>query len=215
MIFENRQEAGIQLAQKLEAYRSRESIVLGLARGGVVIAAAIAKKLGARLEVLVVKKLASENDPELAVGALAPGNIKYVDWKFAHRLGIDEDVINKVLIPKVQQLIDERTAKYHRGQKVINIRDKTVILTDDGAATGATMLTAVSWVKKKKARKIIVALPVSPKEFVQEIQAEVDDLIVLDTPDDFRAVGQFYKDFPQVDDREVVELLKEQQDIER
>ena len=208
MIFTNRQEAGELLAQKLMAYQSPETIVLGLARGGVVIGKVIAETLEVSFDVLTVKKLATDNDPELAIGALAPDNTKYIDWKLAHRLGIDEKAIQTLIIPRVQKLINERTLRYHRGRKHTVIRDKNVILVDDGAATGATMLTAVLYAKKKKARKIIVAVPVAPEEFIKDIKPEVDDLVVLDTPHDFRAVGQFYENFPQVSDDEVIQLLK-------
>lgn len=208
VIFKNRIEAGVKLSEKLTSFRLTDAFVLGLARGGVVVASVISRTLSFPLDVLVVKKLASRMDPELAIGAVAPDGVLYIDWGFAHRLGIDEDTVNSELAPEVQQLIEERSLLYHRGRKRSDIKGKTVLLVDDGAATGATMRVAVRWAKKKKARKVIVAVPVAPPEVIKDLQPEADVLVVLDTPTQFRSVGQFYEQFSQVSDEEVVTLLR-------
>lgn len=208
MIFKSRQHAGTLLAEKLTSYKTPDAIVLGLARGGIITASVVSSQLHIPLDVLVVKKMASSGDPELAIGAVAPDGVSYIDWKFAHRLGIDEYTINKELMPNLTKLILERTLRYRRGKKPIALQGKTVILVDDGVATGATMQVAVRWVKNKHAKKIVIAIPIAPQDFYTNIQTEVDDVIILETPSDFHAVGQFYEEFPQISDREVIQLLK-------
>lgn len=207
MEFSNRQQAGILLAQKLVLARVHVDIVLGLARGGVVVAYHAAKQLKAPFDVLVVKKVSSPYQAEFGIGAVAPDHVSYIDWKTAHRTGVDEDYINA----KTSELNDEIRKKlllYRKGKKPFHLKDKTVLLVDDGLATGATMEAAVKWVRKKNARRILVAIPVAPKEIIGKIKPEVSELMVLETPNDFSAVGQFYKEFPQVTDAEVVELLR-------
>ncbi|MCX6794330.1 MAG: phosphoribosyltransferase family protein [Candidatus Gottesmanbacteria bacterium] len=164
-MFTNRTDAGLRLAKELLSYRGAVDLVIGLAHGGVVVSAALSKILHIPHDVLVVRKIGSPGNPELAIGARVP-----------------------------------------HGQP-LDIRDKTVILTDDGAATGATMYAAIDWVQQHNAKKIIVALPVAPPEIAAKLQTLVDDVIVLETPTDFRAVGQFYHDFTQVSDKDVIQLL--------
>ena len=165
MVFTDRTEAGRLLGKKLLDASIPADIVVGLARGGVVVSNALSNVLHIPHDVLVVKKIGSPGNPELAIGAVVP-----------------------------------------EGQ-LLNIRDKTVILTDDGAATGATMYAAIDWAQKHKAKKIIVALPVAPPEVVAKLRTLASDVIVLETPADFGAVGQFYHDFTQVTDEDVVQLL--------
>ncbi|MCX6791452.1 MAG: phosphoribosyltransferase family protein [Candidatus Gottesmanbacteria bacterium] len=164
-MFTNRTDAGLRLAKELLSYRGAVDLVIGLARGGVVVSAALSKVLHIPHDVLVVKKIGSPGNPEFAIGARVPEG----------------------------QLLD--------------VRNKTVILTDDGAATGATMEAAIRWVCKHNAKKIIVALPVAPPEIAAKLQTLAGDVIVLETPSDFGAVGQFYRDFTQVTDEDVVQLL--------
>ena len=179
---------------------------MGLARGGIVVAAAICRAMDVPLDVLVVKKIPAPGQSELAIGALAPDNVSFIDWKFAGRLGIDENYIRTQIL-ELNVQIKQKTSLYRKGRKPIDIRDKTVIIVDDGVATGATLEAAIKWTRKKHARKIIAALPVMPTDSMKKIKPEVDELVVLETPRDFSAVGQFYRDFPQVGDGEVVELL--------
>lgn len=164
-VFEDRSEAGLLLVQELVKFSIPIDLIIGLARGGVMVAAGVAKVLQKPFDVLVVKKIGSPGNPELAIGAVVPEG----------------------------QLLD--------------IRGKTVILTDDGAATGATMYAAIRWAQKHKAKKIIVALPVAPPDVVAKLRMLADDVIVLEAPLDFGAVGQFYRHFPQLTDEEVVQLL--------
>ncbi len=207
MIFKDRHHAGMLLAEKLLSHRGTNAIVMGLARGGVAVAHAIARALTLPLDVLVVKKISSPFENELALGALAPDAVSFVDWKLAHRLAADEDYIKKVI--SVQSaIISQKTLLYRKGKRPYQLKDKPVILVDDGAATGATIEAAIRWLRKKHARRIVVALPVAPQELPPKIAPEVAELVILDTPPEFSAVGQFYKHFEQVSDEEVVELLR-------
>ena len=206
-MFIDRRQAGTLLAQKLLSYRGKAVCILGLVHGGVAVAKSIADDLNLPLDVLVVKKIGAPGQEELAVGALAPDGVSYIDWRLVQRLGVDEDFIHHAI--RVQQLIiSERTRVYRKGRKPYAFREKIVILVDDGAATGATIEVAIQWVRKKHAKSIVVALPVIPKEVIPKIVPEVAELVLIETPEKFSAVGQFYKDFGQISDEEVVELLK-------
>lgn len=207
MILKDRHQAGVLLAEKLSSHRETGAIILGLARGGVVTARALAEALHLPLDVLVVKKIGAPGEAELAIGALAPEGVPFIDWRFAQRLGVEEGFI-KSQIPNLNDQITKKTLLYRKGKKQYKLQDKTVILVDDGAATGATLEAAISWLRKKHAKKIIVALPVAPKELLPKIAPEADELFILETPENFSAVGQYYENFPQVSDEEVVELLR-------
>ncbi len=206
MIFTDRHSAGLLLLDKLSHLRGKESIILGLARGGLVVASALASGLGVPFDVLVVKKIPAPGQSELAIGALAPDGVSFIDWKFAQRLGVDEEYI-KSQIRQLADQIKQKTLIYRKRKNPINVRDKTVVIVDDGVATGATLEAAIKWTRKKHARSVVAAIPVMPADTLGKIKPEVDELIVLQSPGEFAAVGQFYKDFPQVDDPEVVKLL--------
>lgn len=211
-MFTDRSQAGKRLAEQLEAYRSSHALVIGLARGGVVVAKEIAGALSLPLDVLVVKKIPSPFQRELALGALAPDGVSVVDYRLAQREGADERYLGSQRVERAKE-IRTKTLVYRKGRKPPSVRDREVIVVDDGAATGATIEAAVKWLKKKKAKAIIVALPVAPPDIVGKIQPEVDTLIVLETPSDFGAVGQFYDFFPQIEDEEVVALLKSDKSV--
>ena len=206
MVFNDRTQAGNLLAEKLSSYRGSAAVVVGLARGGAATACAVSDTLKLSLDVLVVKKISAPGEAELAIGALAPDDVSFIDWRFAQRLGVDEKYI-KEAISHQSSAIREKSLLYRKGRKPYRFKEKIVILVDDGAATGATIEAAIKWLKKKHASKIIVALPVAPKELLQKISPEVDGLVVLETPHDFRAVGEFYQTFEQLTDKEVIELL--------
>lgn len=206
MMFKDRHQAGTLLAQKLLSYRGKTVCVVGLARGGVAVARSLAGDLNLPLDVLVVKKIGAPGQEELALGALAPDGVSYIDWRLTQRLGVDEEFV-KQTISVQQSAISEKTRVYRKGRKPYAFREKTVIIVDDGAATGATIEVAIQWVRKKHAKRIVVAIPVAPQALIPKIRPEVDEVVVLDTPNEFSAVGQFYKDFRQISDEEVVELL--------
>jgi putative phosphoribosyl transferase len=207
MIFRDRTEAGTLLAEKLRDGLSKGTVVVGLARGGVLVAASIAKRLTLAIGVLVVKKLPSPYEAELGIGAVAPDRVTYIDWKLATSLGIDEVYVQE----QIQQLSEAIKVKDQFYRKTIPhtpYTGRTIILADDGAATGATVRVAIKWFRTKNVAKIILALPVAPSEFLRSIQSAVDDLVVLDAPEDLRSVGQFYTDFTQLEDADVVRAAK-------
>lgn len=206
-MFADRTEAGSLLAQKLLSFRGKGAIIVGLARGGVVTARAIADNLNLPLDVLVVKKIGAPGESELAIGALAPDNVFFVNWRFAGMLGVEEEYV-KEAISDNGEVIRKKTVLYRKKKKPYRFKEKTVILVDDGAATGSTIEVAVKWLRKKHAKKIIVAVPVAPQELVPKIAPEVDELVTLEAPQEFASVGQFYRAFPQVSDEKVVELLR-------
>ncbi len=207
MLFNDRQQAGTLLSDKLTAYRQSGALILGLARGGVAIAASAAKTLNVRLDVLVVKKLGSPYNREFAIGAVAPDGIFIVHWKDAHRTGVDEEFV-KYEVARLTGEIQKQLSMYRKGQKPITVEDQVVILVDDGAATGATMEAAVLWARKKKARRIVVGLPVASAEAIASLRPEVDELVVHSVEEELESVGVFYQSFEQLTDGEVVKLLR-------
>ena len=204
-MFTDRREAGTLLVKKITS-KDEGTIVVGLARGGVVVASSFALELSLPLDVLVVKKIPAPDQQELGLGAVTPNGIIQVNWCLAHTRGVDEAYIKSV-IGNQESVIRQKTLIYRKGKKPLVVRDKTVILVDDGAATGATMEAAIKWCKAKKAKKIVAAIPVVSHEAADHIRPEVDELITLEEPEDFDAVGQFYREFVQVSDEEVIELL--------
>lgn len=205
-MIQNRMQAGVLLAKKLREFAGKSAVVIGLARGGVPVAAAIASALQIPVDVMVVKKIGSPMNPEFGLGAVAPDGVTFIDWRTAHRVGVDEHYMNKAVSDQ-QSAVSEKTRQYRKGKKPYQLKDKTVIVADDGAATGASLEAAIKWLRVKKARKIIVALPVAPLDVVSKIKPEVDHLIALETPKEFGSVGQWYEDFEQVEDGEVIKML--------
>ncbi|MEK7533502.1 MAG: phosphoribosyltransferase family protein [Patescibacteria group bacterium] len=206
VLFKDRQHASLLLADKLAKHQGTPLHVLGLARGGVVTASVVAAKLGFVLDVLVVKKLASPHNAELAIGAVIQENVSLIHWKAAQRVGADEAYIQKE-VERLNHEIDRQVRAYRKGKKPISLEGKAVLLIDDGAATGTTMEAAVRWAKKKKAKKIIVAVPIISTEAGKLLRPEVDELVVCHEAGTLTAVSSYYESFPQVTDKEVIELL--------
>jgi putative phosphoribosyl transferase len=204
--FANRREAGQRLAQALRAYAGRDLLVLALPRGGVPVAFEVAKALKAELEVMVVRKLGVPYQEELAMGALASGGARVLNHEVIANLGLSEDVIEEVTRREEQELA--RRERAYRGDRPFpKVKGRTVILVDDGLATGATMRAAVAALKTLGPATIVVAVPVAPPDTAAKLREEVDDLVCLATPENFYAVGQWYVDFSQTSDEEVRELL--------
>lgn len=202
-IFKDRKAAGKLLAEKLREYKnSKDTLVLGIPRGGVVVAYEIAKELKLPLNVIITRKIGHPYQSELAVGAVAADG--EVIGEFGGLEGIRE-----ILEQEVEE-IKRREKLYRQGREPLKIAGKTVILVDDGIATGATILSAIKFLKRYKAKKIILAVPVASEDSVDKIILELGnskDAIVLETPENFQAVGQFYQSFDPVEDWEVVQLL--------
>lgn len=205
-MFQDRLDAGSQLASKLSKYKGgKDVIVLGIPRGGVEVAYAIAKELKVNLGIAVSKKLSFPGNPELAIGAVAFGGVVSLDDSFALQHGIGRDYVEAEK-RKLAAEIKRRYLAY--GIKFPNVKGKTAVVVDDGMATGHTVLAAVRAVRRGKPKKVIVAVPVSSQQAAELLRAEADEVICLSTPEWFMAVGEFYRSFPQLRDEDVVEYLK-------
>lgn len=206
-VFRDRREAGDVLAQKLAAYRDRSNVqVLGLARGGVPVGWQVARALHAPLDVFLVRKLGVPQWEELAMGALASGGGVVINESLVRSLGISDDQMQDAIERETDEL-HRREHAYRGDRPPVELADKTVILVDDGIATGASMLAAVRAVRADAPSAVVVAVPVGPQSTCREIAAEADDVVCAMMPPGFEAVGQVYEDFHQVTDDEVRELL--------
>src|ERR1700738_920273 len=205
--FPNRIEAGRQLAEKLDKYAGREDvIVLGLPRGGVPVAYEVAKRLRAPLDVFLVRKLGVPGFEELAAGAIASGGVRVLNEDVVRALPHADEIIESVTAKETSEL-QRREQSYRDGRPAPELRGRTVILIDEGLATGATMRAAVKALRQRGAAKIVVAVPVGPPDTCREFEDEADEVVCASEPEFFQAVGQYYEDFSQTSDQEVRELL--------
>lgn len=205
MIFKNRQEAGELLAQKLNGLQN--ALVIGLARGGIVTAAAVAKELKVPLDIICIRKLGSPQNPELAIGAIGSGGQTFINQNLIDYLDVPASYLQQEM-EQQKALAKQREESYHKVYPEKDVKGKTVILVDDGLATGATMQAAVITMKNKGALKVIVAVPVAAPDSLLGIKKVCDEVIAIDAPPFFQAVGQFYEEFSQVEDEEVISILK-------
>src|ERR1700736_3113316 len=206
-LFRDRREAGRLLAQKLPAYANRPDVlVLALPRGGVPVAYEVARALGPPPDVFIVRKLGVPGYEELAMGAVATGGVRVLNDQIVERLGIPDHLIDAVAARELQEL-SRRERLYRDGRPPPNVRGRTVILVDDGLATGATMHAAISALRQQEPARIVVAVPTASPETCEAMRAEVDDVVCAITPEPFHAVGLWYQDFSQTTDEEVRDLL--------
>ena len=206
-LFANRTEAGLRLAEELRYYRGRhDAIVIGLPRGGVVTAAAVAETLDLPLDVLVVRKLGTPGQEELAMGAIGPGGVRVLNEDVVRFCGITQQEIADVTAR--ERLEVERREKLFRGNEPpLSLSAKNVIVVDDGLATGSTMAAAIDVIRRYKPKSIIAAVPVAPPDTAERLRLRVDEFVCIETPASFEAVGYWYVDFSQVEDGEVVRVL--------
>ena len=205
--FRDRADAGRRLAEKLAAYADRPDVlVLALPRGGVPVAFEVARSLGAPLDVFVVRKLGVPGHEELAMGAVATGGVRVLNEEIVYGLGIPDQVINAVAARELQEL-SRRECLYRNGHAPPDVNHKTVILVDDGLATGATMRAAVQALKQQHPDRIVVAVPTASADTCEALRAEADDVVCAATPEPFLAVGYWYDNFAQTTDAEVRDLL--------
>jgi len=204
-VFENRRDAALKLAARLAQYKSKNPLVLGIPRGGVPMAQLIAQNLGGEVDVVLVRKLRAPGNPELAVGSVDESGWIHVAG-FAASTGADEPYIEQ---EKQRQLevIRQRRALYTGGRSSIDPGGRIVIVVDDGLATGSTMIAALHALRERQPARLICAVPVAPAETTAEVANNCDDLVCLEIPEHFYAVGQIYRHFPQVEDDEVVAAL--------
>lgn len=205
--FRDRAEAGRAVARALSHYAGRDDvIVLALPRGGVPVASEAAKALGAPLDVFLVRKLGVPGHEELAMGAIASGGVLVLDEGVLRWLGISEEQVQRALARELDELRRRETA-YRDGRPLPDLKGKTVILVDDGLATGATMQAAARAVRRHEPVRIVIAVPVASRAMCDELRDEVDEVVCAMTPAPFYAVGNWYEDFSQTSDEEVRELL--------
>jgi putative phosphoribosyl transferase len=213
MTFKDRRDAGAQLAKALEKYKnSKNVILLALPRGGVVVADEIAKNLNLPLDIIVPRKIGAPGNPEYAIGAICLTSFTSKEgiegvWNEEEIENVDKEWLKKEIEKEKQEA--QRRLKLYRGEKPpLNLKNKTVILVDDGIATGLTILATIKSVKKQKPKEIVVAVPVGAADSIETIKKEVDEVVCLNVPVFFSAVGSFYEEFGQVEDKEVIEIMK-------
>ncbi|WP_413999100.1 phosphoribosyltransferase [Flavobacterium sp. W1B] len=199
---EDRVEAGLLLSEKLKKYKNSNSVVLAVPRGGVPIGAIIAKNLHLPLDIILSKKIGHPNNKEFAIGAVSIDSMIIDEHPEVPKQYIEKEVI------RIRKLLQEKYSLYMNHRKPINIKGKNIIIIDDGIATGNTILASIVMLQKKKPAKIIVAVPVIPYETVKIFEEHTDEFICLIASSYFRGVGGFYNQFPQVEDDEVIEILK-------
>ena len=210
MLFRNRQEAGVRLAAALmeRGLPGERPLVLALPRGGVPVAAPVAERLVAPLDVLVVRKLGLPGHAELAMGAVAAGGVRVLNEEIVRSFAVDPSVVEQVTERELEEL--ERREKLYRGNRPpLPLEGSEVVLVDDGLATGATMRVAVLALRKRRVERIVVAVPVAAPDVCRALGNEADSVLCLETPANFMAVGRWYRDFPQTSDVEVQRLLEE------
>jgi len=207
MIFRDRTEAGQILASKLTKYLNQvNAVILALPRGGVPVAYEVGKELGLPVDIFVVRKLGVPGHEELAMGAIASGGVRHINRDVVDQLRIDSETID-VASRREQKEIERRERLYRGARPPIDVRNKTVILVDDGLATGSTMRAAIAALRQHRPARIVVAVPAAAPQTCSEIGDEVDEIICAATPEPFYAVGQWYQEFSQTTDDEVRELL--------
>lgn len=206
MPFFDRREAGERLAKRLLDYKGQDVVVLAIPRGGVVVAAEVARELDAPLDLIIPRKIGAPGNPELAIGAVAGEGKVMVNEALKKSLGVPDNYIEEETAEQLEE-IARRRAKYLGIKKPQSLSDKTVIVIDDGLATGYTALAALRAITDEKPAKLVLAVPVAPQDTCRRLEEEVDELICLEQPEVFFAVGQFYTDFSQTTDEEVIEIL--------
>ena len=208
MQYKDRHEAGKALARHLEEFRGDPNlIVLGIPRGGVVVAFEVARALEAPLDIYITRKIGGPHNPELAIGAVASDGTVFVEHDIAARMGASQEYI-AAEIRAQQDEIQRRLDSYRRGRPGPNLTDRTIVLVDDGVATGATVMVALRSLRRHKPRKLILAVPVAPPDTIAKLRREADQVICPMTPRLFWAVSGFYQIFGQTQDDEVVRLLE-------
>lgn len=208
MIFRDRIDAGQRLAVALDTLRGEECVVFALPRGGLPVAYEVARRLKAPLDILLVRKIGAPFQPELALGAVVDGEKPEIvlNEDIAAALQPSREMLDAAVVREIKE-IERRRHVYLCGHKPESARGKTAIIIDDGLATGATARAAVRALRRQDPKKLVLAVPVAPRDTAESLRGEVDQLVCLDIRDDFGAVGMYYVEFPQVTDQEVVSVL--------
>lgn len=207
MIYKDRYDAGQQLAEKLLKYKNEKPIVVALPRGGVILGYEVAKVLQSPLDIIIARKIGAPSQPELGIGAIAPNGVRILNHGLIANLGLSELQIEQIIEKEVIEM-NRRIELYRSKSPPYDLADKTVILVDDGIATGVSNKAAILSVKYYYPKKIILAVPVCPENTAEKFYNEIDEFVCLSQPTDFYAVGAYYENFAQVSDDEVIELMK-------
>ncbi|MBD0355260.1 MAG: dienelactone hydrolase family protein [Rubrobacteraceae bacterium] len=212
--FEDREDAGRKLAERLSRYRDERPVVFALPRGGVPVAYEISRSLGVPLEVLVARKLGAPGQPEFGIGAVAPDGVRVLNEEVVRRLGIPDEYIERITDRETAEV--ERRLTHFRGDRPEpDVRGRTAILVDDGLATGVTARAAIEALRRRRPRRLVLAAPVCAAQTAALLAPEVDELVCLEAPPDLGAIGFWYRDFAQTPDEEVIELLERARRTER
>lgn len=205
-MFQDRIDAAKRLAKKLEWLKNEKPLILAIPRGGVVIGDVIASALDTKLDIIVPKKVGAPYNEELALGAVMHDGSYFPNTEIIRMLNVPRNYVDAQIAMQKKE-IERRLMKF-RASKEYHLEDKTIVLIDDGVATGATMFAAASWIKNQKPKKLIIAIPVGPKETIDRLSKMVDEVVVLHSPLFFNAVGEFYLSFDQIDDYEVQKIMR-------
>ncbi len=208
MIFRDRHEAGLRLAERLLVFKDTKPVVLALPRGGVPVAFEVAQALAAPLGLVLVRKIGAPYQEELAIGAVADGDEPELvtDPHLLARLGVSQDYLEEAKAAALNEIARRRQV-YLGDRKPVDVAGRTVIIVDDGIATGATVLAALRATRRRNPARLVLAVPVASSHALRRLKEEADEVVCLDIPPDFAAVGQFYRQFPQLRDEEVNALL--------
>jgi predicted phosphoribosyltransferase len=205
MIFADRVEAGERLAKALVHHAGTSCVVLAIPRGGVIVGEVVARALGAPLDVVVPRKIGAPGNPELGIGAVAPG-VRVLDPSAVTLLGVSEAYLEREIAAQEAE-IERRQQAYRDGRSAHPVVGKVAIVVDDGVATGGTAVAALRWARVQGAAHVVLAVPVAPPQTIRRLRAEADEVVALETPEPFFAVGEWYRDFEQTSDDEVVAAL--------
>ena len=207
MVFRNREEAAILLERKLRDYEGRkDAIILAIPRGGVVVGHYISKHLKIPMDIIITKKIPHPENEEVAIGAVG-ADVAYIDKDALVEYGIPQEYVDES-VRETKNSIKFRYERYRKGTPQQKLTNKTVILIDDGIATGHTIIAAIKSIKKQKPKKIIIATPVGHPGTIKQLKKMVDEVVCLTTPDNFVAIGQFYSEFEQLNDQQAMDYLK-------
>jgi putative phosphoribosyl transferase len=205
MIFDDRLDAGERLAEALTEHAGPDAVILGIPRGGVIVAEVVSRTLGAPLDVVVPRKVGAPGNPELGLGAVAPG-VRVLDPWLIERLGVDEGYLEREIASEERE-IERRLHAYRAGRPPVDVEGKTAVVVDDGVATGGTAVAALRWARAQGAERVVLAVPVAPPQTMARLREEADEVVALATPEPFFAVGEWYRVFDQTSDDEVVTAL--------
>ena len=204
-MYEDRIDAGERLAEALKAQAGPGTVILAIPRGGVVVGEVIARTLGVPLDVVVPRKVGAPGNAELGIGAVAPG-VRVLDPWLIERLGVSEEYLEREIAAQEAETI-RRLEAYRAGRPPVDLHGRTAIVVDDGVATGGTAVAALRWARAQGAATVVLAVPVAPPQTLQRLRREADEVIALETPEPFFAVGEWYRSFDQTSDEEVITAL--------